>query len=136
MKVKEKYKLYLSWDKIKQGDGVIFLDEAKFHGPVLKEMMKLENNDFILLDLTKQFSKAFNSFFITKLSWSGVRYTNGRICLGDAILHSISVDKVIELLSTDYILINTEDHQEHNHEFNLTYPAVVCNSYGDRLEFE
>ena len=74
MKIKEKYKLYLSWGKVITGRNTIFLKDAFFYGPVLKEAAKLEGPDFILLDITEQFFHALKTFFIVKLSWDNVRY--------------------------------------------------------------
>lgn len=124
---KDKYRLDLSWDKVVYlSDGKVKLEGALFSGPALRDAVRLQNSDYIDLDITPQLLKVFDSYYIVRLNWSGVKYnSDGTISLEQVLLTNDFLKTVHKLENNDRIIINTEKHEEATHAFHLVYESKV-----------
>jgi hypothetical protein len=122
---KEKYRLELHWDSIDyRNDEEAALREAYFSGPVLNNAAKIEAPDFIDLDFTPQMLTLLDSYYIVRLSWERVQYApDGRVLLLGAVLSNNVLKTIHKFEEGDFILINTEKHEEKTHPYNLVYEA-------------
>jgi len=130
---REKYRLELHWEKLRyHTDEVIVLEGAYFSGPVLKDAVKLEAPDFIDLDLTPQVITVLDSYYIVRLEWSSVEYgADGRIILGGATLKNAFLKTLHKIEDSDFVVINTEKHEEATHAFHLVYASQVVKGNKD-----
>ena len=134
----ERYKLELHWGKaVYEIEGVCKLEKAYFSGPALSIAEKINNNDSINIDFCRQYLIFTKFVYVAKLSWGDVVYNkNGTVTLKNAILsHDTELNKVPKLKNTDYIVINTKDHEEAIHHFNLVYESYVINENGVLYKF-
>lgn len=124
---RQKYKLELHWDKLNyHDDSHITMVGAYFTGPVLKDAVQLEAPDYIDLDLTPQLLTVLDSYYIIRLDWKRVEYkSNGDIILFDATLTNDYLKSLHKLEDSDYIMVNTEKHEESTHAYHLVYEAQV-----------
>jgi hypothetical protein len=124
---KNKYRLELHWDGITYlNDKVAVLSNARFSGPALKEAAKLNAPDFIDLDLTEQLVDLLTTYYIIRLSWESVSYMeDGTVLLQTATFGNKELREFHKVLKDDYLLIDTEKHQEHLHPFNLVYACKI-----------
>lgn len=126
-KCKRKYKLEIRWDAIEYlNETTAKLVNARFEGPVLKDVQKVEYPDAIDLDLTPQSILVLDSYYFINLSWQGAEHTaDGTVKLTDAVLISKGLEPIHKLLDSDFIEVNTEKHREEVHAFNLVYESQV-----------
>ena len=124
---KNKYRLELKWDGIRYvNDSVASLIGCRFEGPVLRSAQKIGAPDYIDLDLTPQHLVVLDSYYIVRLDWDSVEYlSNGAIVLGSARLSNDFLKKLHKLEQNDYIVINTEKHEEATHAYHLVYDSMV-----------
>jgi len=126
---RHKYRLELHWSNIEYlNDKVANLTGVYFAGPVLKDAAKLEAPDFIDLDLTPQLLTLLDSYYIVRLDWEQVEYVGDRVYLKGARFTNNVLKEFHKLMSDDYILINTEKHEEEVHAYNLVYESQVLRS--------
>ncbi len=134
MKIKEKYMLGLRWSDIdKNKEGVCSLFGACFFGPVVKDA-KINDNDSIVIDFTPQYSKIVSKYYFVTLKWGSINIAREKIYLQDTYLVGDFVSSISKIDKTDYILIDTEDHEEDVHIFSLVYKGYVLNNEGKELE--
>ena len=139
-RIKDKYKLELRWDSLNyQSTYSCFLNGCYFQGPALKIAAKIGAPDKITLDLTPQIAKIISSYYLVTLFWTSVEYTgDSRVNLGNARLDCLDIAEIHKFKDTDFIVINTEMHEEDKHAFNLVYPSHVVRmdnkiyDYGDK----
>jgi len=133
----ERYRLEIHWDSVSYDrDGICFFKNAYFSGPVLSNMLALQPNDSIMLDFYKQYFVLVPKPFIGKFSWGEVIHTEGKIFLKDARLeHADLLNKVPTLNNNDYMVIDTEEHEEATHRFNLFYKTFIVKDTGDEYNF-
>ena len=127
----DRYKLELHWGTIiYTQEGICELKDAYFSGPALAEADKIHDNDSILLDFFKQYIVLVKNVYVAKFSWGEVIYKNdGVIKLKNAIIsHATELNKVPKLLNTDYLIIDTSDHETETHKYNLVYKTYVVNT--------
>jgi len=127
---RERYRLELHWESIEyNSDSTAVLKGARFSGPVISNALKLEAPDYIDLDLTPQLFTLFDSYYIVRMSWDSVSYSNdGIIQLGGARLTNDALKSLHKFAAGDSIVINTEKHEEAVHAFNLLYESLVVRS--------
>lgn len=126
----ERYRLELHWDRVSyERDGVCNVIGATFRGPALSEALQLENNDHILLDFFQQYFIVVDNVYVAKFSWGEVKYNNdGTITLKDAtIKHDTELNKAPTFNNTDYLIIDTSNHEVETHPFNPVYRTYVVN---------
>lgn len=124
---REKYRLEVHWDSLEyHSDDVVNLVNARFTGPALNDAVKLEAPDSIDLDLTPQLLTVMDSYYIIKLSWKKCKYnSDGTIGLIGATFSNDFLKTLHKLKDNDYIVVNTEKHEEATHAFHLVYESQV-----------
>lgn len=134
----DRFRLELKWDKaIYEQDGICKLVDAKFSGPALTEAVKLNDNDFIMLDFFSQYLVLVENVYVAKFSWKEVTYKNdGSISLSGAyITHTSELNRVPKLKDTDYLMIDTSNHVMETHSFYLAYKTYVVNETTNLYKF-
>ncbi len=125
--MQEKYRLELHWDDIIYHDNsTAMLKGAYFSGPVLKSAQKINSRDHIKLDLTPQHLVVLQSYYILKLEWGTVEYIkDGRVLLGTTVLSNENLKELHKLEKNDFIVIDTEKHEQQTHAFHLVYDSQI-----------
>jgi len=134
----ERYRLDLHWEKaIYETKGVCKLKNAVFSGPALSDAEEVQSNDEILLDFYSQYIVLVKNIYVGKLSWGAVKYNgDNTISLMNAkITHNTELNRVPKLKDTDYLVIDTSNHEMAVHMFNLTYKTYVVNEGGESYNF-
>lgn len=129
----DRYRLELSWDKVKYNeDGICVVEGAKFSGPALSEAQKLEDTDSIMLDFYQQYIKLVRSVYVANFSWSGVEYnSDGTISLNNTTIeHASELNRVPNLKDNDKLVIDTRNHTVEKHANNPLYKTYVVS--GDK----
>ena len=131
--ISEMYRLELHWSKIERPeDGVMILKGAYFSGPALSQALKLNDNDSIRLDFCKQYSILVNNYYVADLSWGQVEYLDKTIKLNGAVLkYKLQVDKAANLRDSDYLAIDTSNHEMAVHRFNMLYKTYIVSDDED-----
>src|SRR5574338_73053 len=125
MRILNKYRLELRWNKVDYKEDVAFLHGAYFTGPVLKEAAQIRENDQLTIDMTAQHLILIPDYYQAVLKWKGVEYKEGKVFLKDATLKGKHVNSVDTLKDKDWILIDCANHEEKKHAFNLVYWSEV-----------
>ena len=126
----DRFRLELHWSSLSYDlDGICFLKDAYFSGPALSEALKLNEEDFIYLDLYRQYITLVRNVYVVKFSWRGVEYSKDRtIKLGfSKIEHATELNRVPKLKHNDYLVIDTSDHEDEKHQYNMLYKSYVVN---------
>jgi hypothetical protein len=132
----EKYRLELRWNKIRYvEDQKAVLEGCYFTGPVLNEMLILNQEDSISLDFVNQYLIFVESFYIASLSWKEVRHTPNKIFLFNVLLENRYLNVVPKLKNNDYIIIDTSKHEDEEHLYNLVYTSYLVNENGELYNF-
>lgn len=124
----ERYRLELHWKSTRYvKPGICNLTGAYFSGPALQDALRLNDNDFIMLDFYKQYVVLVKNVYVAKLSWGQVVYNgDGTITLKNAkITHDTELNRVPQLKNDDYLVIDTSDHEVSKHFFNFVYKTFV-----------
>lgn len=133
----ERYKLELHWNGLNYDkDGVCLFTGAYFSGPAINNALPLQANDHIMLDFYRQYFVLVPKPYIGKFSWGEVIYKENKIFLRDSKLENTDLlNKVPKLNSNDYLVIDTENHEEAIHSFNFLYKTYVIKETGDEYNF-
>jgi hypothetical protein len=128
-RISERYRLELHWSQIKRPeDGIMVLKGAYFSGPVLSQTLELNDNDTIRLDFCTQYSILVNNYYVADLSWSKVEYSGKTIKLYDAVIkYKLQVDKAANIKDSDYLVMDTANHELSVHRFNSLYTTYIIN---------
>lgn len=134
---RRKYRLELRWDSVEYDSKFVArLHGARFEGPALKNAAKIEAPDSIRLDLTPQMVSLLASYYTVPLTWEGVEYVGEKVYLKNAALVNEGIQDFHKIDSADYIVINTEKHEEAVHAYNLLYEAQVVRSDGKPYKYD
>ena len=127
--ISEMYTLELRWDDILyENEGMCKVVGAYFTGPVLSHALGIAANDHILLDFFKQYPILVRGAYVAKFSWGQVKYNkDNTVSLKTAMISHDNLNRVPKLRKSDYIVIDTQNHEEKVHRFNLTYTSYVVN---------
>lgn len=133
----ERYRLELRWKKANyEREGMCKLEGAYFSGPALRLADKVNNKDYMNLDFYRQYYVVAKRVYVAKLSWENVTYDNNVIKLHSAMItHDAEINRVPKLKDSDYIVINTENHEAEKHAFFPTYETFVINEDGILYKF-
>lgn len=125
--ISEMYTLELRWkEAVYEQDGFCRFKGAYFTGPALSNALQIASNDNIMLDFFKQYPILVKGAYVAKFSWGEVIYDgSGTVTMKDATLSHGKLDKVPTLKGTDIIVIDTQNHEESMHIFNLTYTSYI-----------
>ena len=127
----DRFRLELRWKvAIYERDGVCKLVDACFSGPALVEANKINDNDSIMLDFFHQYIMLVENVYVANLSWGQVIYNkDGTVTLKKVFIkHDTELNKVPKLLDTDYLIIDTSNHETEIHQFNPLYKTYVVNT--------
>jgi hypothetical protein len=127
----DRFRLELHWESTTyEQDGICKLSGAYFSGPALVEADKIKDNDHIMLDFFQQYFILVDNVYVAKFSWGQVIYNkDDTITLKNAlIIHDTELNKVPKLTDTDYLIIDTSDHESEVHQFNPLYKTYVVNT--------
>lgn len=134
--ISEKFRLDIRWEEVKyKTEGVAIIKNCYLCGPVLKEVVQLNEKDHISLDFVNQYVILVKNFYIATLYWEGIKYSLDKIFLNKARLENRNINAVPNLKKDDYIAVDTKDHNEENHMYHLTYPAYVLKVDGSLYNF-
>ncbi len=123
---REKYRLELHWKSIEYSDdSSAVLKGAYLSGPALKMAQEVKAPDKIDIDLTPQHLIVLNSYYIIRLEWQLASYKDDKIFLGAPRIVNQHLKSLHKLENSDYIVIDTEKHEESTHPYNLVYEAQV-----------
>lgn len=132
----EKYRLEIHWKKVKyEVDQIALIEGCYLSGPVLKEAVKLNDQDFIDLDFVNQYLVFVDNYYIARLSWNSVEYRSEKILLRGVKLENRNLNAVPKLNKHDYIIIDTKDHEEEIHMYHFVYPAYLIRKDGTFYDF-
>lgn len=134
----ERYRLELRWSSVKyETEGVCNLNDAYFKGPALSNAVKLNDEDHIMLDFFSQYFVLVSSVYVAKLYWNGVIYNEDSTIslISSSISHNTELNKVPKLGDTDYIIIDTSDHEASTHPFHTVYKTFVVNENSYLYDF-
>lgn len=133
----EKYRLELHWSGLLYKDKTCFFKGAYFSGPVLQFAERIEDNNFILLDLYKQYFVFSEAIYLVKLSWGKVSYKKDNNCvfLDQALIEFNPSNTIPKLRKSDYLVINTQGHDRETHTNYPTYTGIVVNREGAAYNF-
>lgn len=132
----EKYRLEIHWKKVKyEVDQIALIEGCYLSGPVLKEAVKLNDQDFIDLDFVNQYLVFVDNYYIARLSWNSVEYRSEKILLLGVKLENKNLNAVPKLNKHDYIIIDTKDHEEEIHMYHFVYPAYLIRKDGTFYDF-
>lgn len=129
--VKDKYRLELHWSWIeKPQESICVLRGGFFSGPAIKNAHKITAPNSIDIDLTPQYTKIISKYYFASLHWNDVEYRGDIVLLKDCTLISNFINDISNIDNTDYILIDTENHEEKVHNYNLVYRGALVNREG------
>ncbi len=136
-RISERYRLEVRWGQVVyEQDGVANLISCCLSGPVIREVESMNPVDSISLDFGNQYIIFVNNFYIAQLAWQGVKQTTDRIYLQNVTLTNKNVNSVPKLRDSDYIVIDTKDHEDAKHQHNLTYSSYLIRFDGNMYKFE
>lgn len=133
--VAERYRLEIYWNKAIYKEGEVSLLGCCLAGPVIKEIDQMEQEDSIALDFSNQYRIFVPQHYVARLSWKGVSHTSTKIYLDNVILSNKFTNSVPKLNDNDFIVVDTKDHTDTKHEYNLMYPAYLINRDGNLHNF-
>lgn len=133
----EKYRLEVHWDRADYGnEGVCYLRNAYFCGPVLRIAEKINSNDNINLDFYKQYIILTRNVYVANLSWGIAESSKDRVIIKDAkITHDTELNRVPKLKDSDYLVIDTSGHENEGHAYNFVYPTYVIDCDSNLYDF-
>jgi len=122
------YILRLDWDSIRYiNRSKAEVVNARFIGDVLKSAYKLNEVDNISIDITDQFFVASKTFHIFRFEWDGLEYSGDNRVNFKKSWFINDFGNLIKIQDSDYLLIDTKDHDEKIHPFNINYKAKLYN---------
>lgn len=124
----ERYRLELHWSKVLRPEaGIMWLTGAYFSGPVLANAEKINDKDSIKLDFCSQLVILVKNVYVATLSWDKVAYNNnGTVSLkGAKLTYDPELKGIPNLANDDYLIIDTKNHENEKHLYNLLYPTYV-----------
>ena len=134
--ISEKFRLEVHWNiSVYDQDGVAKLEGCYLSGPVLKEIAEMEQKDTIALDFGNQYVVFTPNYYVAKLSWEGARHTPHKIYLDNVVLKNKFLNSVPNLSDTDYIIVDTKNHEDDKHQYHLSYPAYLIKFGGEVYNF-
>lgn len=118
MKVLPKYHLELHWSDVEYQEEMAVLKGAYFCGPVLKHAARINNEDHLMLDMTKQHAIfiPIEDFYHAELKWQGVEYKEDRVYLNTATITGKYVNDLEKLDKDNWILIDCKGHDTEDYE--------------------
>lgn len=134
--ISERFRLEIHWDKASYNtDGEVYLEGCYLSGPVLREVASMNDEDNIKLDFVKQYVIFIKSFYITALSWTGVKRITNKIYLDNVTLSHSNLNVLPKLKNRDYIIVDTKNHEDEKHNYNMNYTSYLAKEDGTLYDF-
>lgn len=135
--ISERFRLELHWEKcIHSKAGEMHFVDAYFSGPVLKQAEKLNDSDHIALDFCGQTMIIVKGVYVGTFAWNGVEYEKDKILLKAAVmLYDKDLKNIPKLNDSDYLVIDTRDHENEKHNYNALYPTYVVNKENELYDY-
>ena len=139
MKVLPKYRLELHWSDVEYNkDDVAVLKGAYFSGTVLKHAARINEEDHLLLDMTKQhvIFPPMADYYHAYLYWQGVEYKDDKVYLKKAWVRGKYVNSLEKLEKGDWILIDCKGHDTEDYDpkkGKKLAPGVYTQNYNHLL---
>ena len=133
----ERYRLELHWNKVlRPKAGIMHFVDAYFSGPVLARADKLQENDSIVLDFCSQMIILTRNVYTARFSWTEAKYKDNKIQFKSATLtFDPTLNGIPNLNDNDYLVIDTKNHENEKHAFNLLYPTYVIGMDNDFYDY-
>ena len=133
----ERFRLELHWKKcVHSKAGEMHFTGAYFSGPVLKEVLKLNQADHITLDFCKQTMVVVNNVYTGTFAWDGVEYKEDKILLKATVLvYDEDLKNIPKLNDSDYLVIDTRSHENEKHNYNALYPTYVISGDSELYDY-
>jgi hypothetical protein len=101
----------------------------------LNEVWQLQQEDYIDLDFGGQYLIFVDFYYVARLSWKGVNHTPEKILLSNVVLKNNNLNVIPKLNNDDYIVINTQNHEDKKHLYSLVYPSYLIRKDGELYDF-
>jgi len=135
-RVAEKFRLEVHWNKIVyEQNEVAKILGCYLSGPAVKEAAKMNEVDSISLDFANQYIVLLPYYYVAKLSWNGINQMPEKIVLFNTVLENKHITSIPKLQDTDYIVIDTQDHEDAKHFFHPTYSSYLIRHDGELYNF-
>lgn len=134
----ERFKLEVRWEKVlRPKSGEMHLIGAYFTGPVLTQAEKINSDDHIQIDFCSQFAVLVSNVFIAKFSWGEVIYgKDNKVYLKNAIVtYDPLIAAIPNLENADYLVIDTKNHENEKHLYNMLYKAYTVDKNDKRYDY-
>jgi hypothetical protein len=134
----ERYKLEIRWSKVlRPKAGIMIFEDAKFSGPALKMADPIKSDDSINLDFCSQYAIITKGVYTGRFYWKEAIYNkDGTISLKDARLeYDPSLKGIPNLEDKDHLVIDTRNHENEKHYFNMLYNTYVVNADSELYDF-
>jgi len=134
----ERYRLELHWKRaVYKQEGVCELKGAYFSGPVLQQAEEIGPDNEMLIDFYRQYYIFAENVYVATFSWGEVVYNkDDTVTLKNAkITHDTELNKVPKFKSSDYLVIDTKNHDVEVHAYFPTYTTIVVNAEGKAYNF-
>lgn len=134
--ISEKFRLDIRWNKVTyEQEGTAKLLGCCISGPAVKEVANINQSDYMKLDFGNQYLVFVPYFYIAVFSWNGVRQTPEKIYLDNVVLTNENVNSVPKLMNDDYIVVDTDDHEDEKHQYALVYKSYLIRFDGEKYNF-
>ncbi len=134
--IANKYLLEVHWK------GVEFINTTNLKvsgcvlsGPATSEISSINKEDYIRLDFSNQYVVLVKDYYISNLSWNGYSKTGNNFNLHNVILKTMYPGKIQSIAASDYIMIDTSDHEDDKHNYNLNYKSYLIKQGGELYNF-
>lgn len=136
MLLSERYRLEIHWNKIVyEQNEVAKIFGCYLSGPAVKEAAKMNGVDSIALDFANQYIVLLPHYYVAKLSWNGINQTPEKIVLLNTILEGKHINSIPKLRDNDYIVIDTQNHEDAKHFYHPTYSSYLIRYDGELYNF-
>ena len=133
--ISERYKLEIHWQGVKHDKDVVFLSGCFLSGPVIKDLDKLNEIDYIKLDFSNAYIVFVKDFYVATFSWSGTKNVDNKILLDNVTIKNKHLNSVPKLNSDDYIVVDCENHENEKHQQFMSYDAYLIRQDNERYAF-
>lgn len=133
--ISERYKLEIHWQDVRYEKEIAFLSGCFLSGPVIKELDRLNEIDYIKLDFGNSYIVFVKEFYVATFSWRGTKSVDNKILLDDVTIKNKHINSVPQLNNDDYIVIDCENHENEKHQQFMSYDAYLIKGSGERHNF-
>lgn len=130
----ERFRLEVHWKKVVYEKGFVKLLGCKLTGPVVSEL-ELVSKDSIKLDFISQYIALLPQYYIATLSWDGTDRKGNTILLDNVTIKNANINNLPTFNNDDFIIIDTSDHEDEKHNYNVNYKSYVIKADGVKYNF-